>query len=140
MKKNRHAHNVLPNSLGELELTLLDVVWKMPDSDARTITAELSDERTVSLSTVQSTLERLVRKNLLERKKLSHAYRYRASQSRSELLGNLLKDVIKLLHDGKAATILSSFVNVADRLDDNALDELEQLIQHKRKETGGNRE
>ncbi len=136
MKKIRHAHNVLPNSLGELELTVLDLVWKMPDSDARTLTAELSDERTVSLSTIQSTLERLVRKDLLARKKQGHAYRYRASKSRSELLGGLLRDVIKLLHDGKSATILSSFVNAADRLDDNALNELEQLIQRKRRENG----
>jgi hypothetical protein len=52
--------------------------------------------------------------------------------SRPELLGLLLKDVIRLLHDGSPDTILSSFVNVASRIDTAALDRLENLIRDKR--------
>lgn len=132
MKKLRHSHNALPNAVGELELLVMQAVWQQPGCDARSITAEITSERQSSLSTVQSTLERLVRKGLLTRKKKSHAYLYFAAQSRGELLGSMLKDVIRLLHDGQADTILSSFVNVAANLDDNALDELEAMIRRKR--------
>lgn len=134
LPKVRRSHSALPNSLGEVELKIMEQVWTEPGTDARTITAELSRTAPCRLSTVQAALERLVRKDCLHREKYGHAYRYYARQSRSELLGSMLKDVIRLLHDGRANTILSSFVNAAERLDDGALDELEALIQRKRRD------
>ena len=132
--KPRRSHSALPNSLGEVELKIMEQVWTEPGTDARSITSELNNAAPCRLSTVQAALERLVRKDCLRRKKCGHAYRYYAQQSRGELLGGMLKDVIRLLHDGQANTILSSFVNAAERLDDSALDELEMLIQRKRRD------
>jgi len=132
--KNRHAHNALTSTLGELELLLLEKIWAAPGSDAKSLPTALSPGRRISLSTVQSTLERLVKKGYLEREKHGHAFRYFPLQSRGELMGSMLRDVIQLLHDGQANTILSSFVNVAEHLDENALDQLEALIQKKRRE------
>src|SRR5690606_1067476 len=134
MKKTRHAQNTLPHSLGELELRVMASVWRSPGIEAKEVQEALASRQESSLSTVQSTLERLVRKGLLEREKRRHAFIYTAAVSRAELLGKLLKDVIRLLHDGSPDTILSSFVNVASRIDDTALDHLEQLIQHKRRQ------
>jgi predicted transcriptional regulator len=129
----RRSHNALPNAVGELELKVLECVWQTPGTDARQITWELAKDAPCRLSTVQASLERLVRKEFLQREKEGHAYRYYAARSRSDLLGSMLKDVIRLLHDGQANTILSSFVNVAAGLNSNALDELEALIQRKRR-------
>ncbi len=137
MERNRHAHNALSSTLGELELLVLEKIWSTPGSDAKGLLVLLSPHRRPSLSTVQSTLERLVRKGLLEREKEGHAFRYFPLKSRSELMGSMLREVIQLLHDGEADTILSSFVNVADRMDENALDQLEALIQQKRRQRRG---
>jgi len=132
--KKRHSHNVLPAIVGELELAVMEAVWKRSGQDARSIASELPVIRRPSLSTVQSTLERLVRKQLLKRQKQGgHAYYYFAAVSRGELLGSMLKDIIQLLYDGRANTILSSFVNVAANLDESALDELEALIRKKKR-------
>ncbi len=130
--KKRHSHNAISNPIGELELRVMEIVWQNPDIDAREITSALPQAQSSKLSTVQSTLERLARKKLLSREKQGHAYRYRPVVSRSELLGSMLKDVIRLLHNGNSDTILSSFVNVAAKLDEKALDELEILIRKKR--------
>lgn len=132
-QRSRRSHSALPSAVGELELKVLECVWETPGTDAREITSRLALEAPCRLSTVQASLERLVRKELLQREKDGHAYRYYAARSRSELLGSMLKDVIQLLHDGKANTILSSFVNAAAGLDGKALDELEALIQRKRR-------
>ena len=134
MKKSRHAQSTLPHTLGELELCVMSEVWKAPGIDARQVLDNISRHHPSTLSTIQSTLERLVRKGLLDREKLGHAFIYKALVSRAELLGLLLKDVIHLLHDGSPDTILSSFVNVASRIDTSALDQLEQLIQRKRRQ------
>ena len=134
MKKSRHAQTTLPHTLGELELSVMDGIWRSTGMDARQILERISAHHPSSLSTIQSTLERLVRKGMLDRVKQGHAFIYTAAVSRADLLGLLLKDVIRLLHDGRPDTILSSFVNVASRIDDSALDQLELLIRRKRKQ------
>ena len=89
----------------------MEVVWRQSAIEAKQVLERIADVRPVNLSTIQTTLERLVRKGLLEREKRGHAFVYRAAVSRSQMLGTLIKDVIHLLHDGKADTILSSFIN-----------------------------
>lgn len=138
LKKSRNSHTTLPNSLGELELHVMECVWDSTGIDAKAVVEQVSSKRPTTLSTVQTTLERLVRKGLLIRAKQGYAFLYSANVSRPELLGMLMKDVIGLLHDGKADTILSSFINVAAKIDDSALDRLERLIREKRRKLEGN--
>lgn len=125
----------MSHSLGELELLVLQILWETPHLDAKSVCEKLPSHKASSLSTVQSTLERLFKKNLIERVKHRHAYTYSASVSRSSLLARLMSDVIHLLHDGRMETILSSFVNVAADLDEKSLTDLEELIRKKRMET-----
>ncbi len=137
MSKSRHSHTTLPNALGELELCVMEYIWENPGLDAKQIMNNLMPQHPSKLSTIQSTLERLARKKFLTRKKRGHAFLYFPQMSRGELLGSLMRDVISLLHDGRTDTILSSFVNVADTIDETALDELEALINQKRREKEG---
>ncbi|ALO45711.1 BlaI/MecI/CopY family transcriptional regulator [Pseudohongiella spirulinae] len=126
------ASNVKISNLGELELRVMEVLWQRPHLDARQVRDSLSGARVPSLSTIQSALERLFRKQYVDRVKHGQAYFYFSTVSRSALLGRMLGNVIQLLHDGKMETILSSFVHVAADLDDSSLDELEALIKVRR--------
>lgn len=134
MIRKRSSSNVLPNTLGQLELDVLEALWECPQLEAKAICARIPRLRQSSLSTVQSTLERLHRKGLLGRDKRGHAYCYFAIVSRSNLLGRMMGDVIGLLHDGRLETILSSFVNVAADMDESSLNDLEELINKKKQE------
>ena len=129
----KSSSNIISTHLGELELRVLEILWQQPHLDARQVREALGVLRVPSLSTVQSTLERLYRKTYVDRLKQGHAYTYHASVTRSGLLGRILGDVIQLLHDGKMETILSSFVHAAVDLDDKSLDNLEMLIREKRR-------
>ncbi|NIB38277.1 BlaI/MecI/CopY family transcriptional regulator [Pseudomaricurvus alkylphenolicus] len=131
MFKRKTQVNALPQ-LGELELSVMDALWLAPGQGAKDIHAALPRQQRSSLSTVQSTLERLFRKGLLTRTKQGHAYLYHPKLERSELMGRLIGGVIKQLHNGSLEPILSSFVDFADRMDDNTLDQLEQLIHQRR--------
>ena len=133
MSDKRVATNILPRSLGELELAVLQVLWNSPKISAKEITEQLKKQRKVSLSAVQSSLESLRHKELVEYYKQRQAFVYSAKLSRSELLGRFVGDIIQTLHDGKLDTILSSFVYVASNIHDKALDDLEKLIQEKRR-------
>lgn len=129
-KKTPSQSNTLPQ-LGELELMLLKALWASPDQSAFALQRTLPDSHACSLSTVQSTLERLHRKALVQREKRGHAYLYRARLGRSELLGKLLGGVIRQLHTGSLEPILSSFVDFADRFDEDTLERLDALVQQR---------
>ncbi|MEZ5502463.1 MAG: BlaI/MecI/CopY family transcriptional regulator [Halioglobus sp.] len=129
-KKTPSPSNALPR-LGELELTLLKALWRAPDQSALDLQRGLRAPHACSLSTVQSTLERLHRKSLVQRDKQGHAYLYRARLARGELLGSLLGGVIRQLHDGSLEPILCSFVDFADRFDEHTLERLETLVQQR---------
>jgi predicted transcriptional regulator len=130
-KRPVHLSNTLPQ-LGELELALLKALWVTPDQSALALHRRLGANQSCSLSTVQSTLERLHRKSLVDRDKRSHAYVYRARLGRAELLGKVLGGVIRQFHTGSLEPILSSFVDFADRFDEQTLDQLDELVQQRR--------
>ncbi|XOV89120.1 MAG: BlaI/MecI/CopY family transcriptional regulator [Pseudomonadota bacterium] len=137
MSNKRHSTSIFPHALGELELAILEILWDTPDLSAKDIVQLLRQSRRLTMSTAQSSLESLRRKNLLTYSKDRQAFVYRATLTRPELLGRFVGDVIRQLHDGELDTILSTFVHVASNIHDQALDELEDLIREKRKRLKG---
>jgi len=123
-------------SLGELELAMLEHVWQAGEVTAKEAHAELGIARGISLNTVQSTLERLARKALLERRKAGHAYRYSARVSREELIADLVGGVVGRLQ-GDAAASFMAFLDSVDELDEQALDRLEAELRRRREERSG---
>lgn len=132
MSRPRSSAFPIP-SLGELELAVLEHVWKAGEVTAKEAHAELGVSRGISLNTVQSTLERLARKDLLDRSKRGHAYRYSARVSREELIADLVGGVVGRLQ-GDAAASLMAFLDSVDGLDDEALARLEAELRRRREE------
>jgi predicted transcriptional regulator len=96
--------------LGEREMDVLEVLWSRGDSSAQEVRESLTG-KSISLSTVQSTLERLHRKTLLEREKVGRAYRYRTRLTRTQLIGGLLRDLAEDVAGGDVAPMLSGFLD-----------------------------
>jgi predicted transcriptional regulator len=114
--------------LGELEMAVLEHLWSHGEFDAKGVYSALGKTRGISHNTIQSTLERLFKKKLLARQKISHAYVYRAVVNRDELMGRMIKDVVQTLSKENTDGMLAAFVDIAARTDDAHLDRLEQLI------------
>jgi predicted transcriptional regulator len=112
----REARWKLPR-LGDLELAVLDHLWRVPEADVHETHAAVGKTRGISPNTVGSALERLHKKGLLGREKISHAYRYRALLNREAFRARRVVEV------------------VADS-DEAALVELERLVRMKREESG----
>ena len=96
--------------LGERELEVLEVLWIGGQRSAQSVRNALPGVA-VSLSTVQSTLERLHRKELLVRNKDGRAYQYEALVTRSQLIGGLLRDLADDVAGGDIAPMLSGFLD-----------------------------
>lgn len=96
--------------LGERELAVLELLWDHGRGSAQSVQAAMPGDP-VALSTVQSTLERLHRKHLVDRVKRGRAYEYRTTLSRSQLIGGLLRDLAEDVAGGELAPMLSGFLD-----------------------------
>ncbi|MCG8506800.1 MAG: BlaI/MecI/CopY family transcriptional regulator [Sphingomonadales bacterium] len=115
-------------NLGDLEIAVLEALWASGEGDARTLHARLNKARGNSLSTMQSTLERLHRKGLLTREKVSHAYIYAPALSRDAVMGRLVDEALRRFHTGRLDGLIAAFAGYADRAEKQDLDQLERLI------------
>lgn len=117
-----------PLNLGELELAVLESVWRAGEADVRQVHADLAGDRAIASNTVQSTLDRLHRKRLLTRSKVRHAYVYRAAVDRAGLLSRAIETAVQQLNCHATNTALAAFVDFAARTDRATLLELERLV------------
>lgn len=119
-------------NLGELEMAVLEHLWVTKPRSAKDVYQSIGTQRGISLNTIQSTLDRLFKKKILNREKVSHAYIYSPAVQREELMSQLIGDVVKALSGGKTDYLLSAFIDYAARTDESSLDRLEQLIAERR--------
>lgn len=120
--------------LGELELAILEELWSHGALDAKATHRIIGARRGIGLNTVQSTLERLFRKQLLAREKISHAYVYRPALERETLMERLIEHVVETFSQGRPEPMLTAFVDLAAKVDDANLSRLERLIAERRDE------
>lgn len=120
--------------LGELEACLLKHLWTVESGTAKSVHEAVGRPRGISVNTVQSTLDRLHRKQLLRREKVSRAFRYHASVSCASLLAAMVSEAAARFSEDNS-TAMAALIDAAQQLDHAALDELERLIAARRAET-----
>jgi predicted transcriptional regulator len=121
----------LASIFGTLELRVLEALWRRGEATVRDL---CDDFPSAAYTTLMTTMERLYRKGVLDRRKTGRAFLYRAVSSRSELESGLLTRAIQPLLAGESAhPVLSCFVDEVSRHDERLLDELERLVREKRR-------
>lgn len=129
----RPPHEAIIESLGTLERRTIAVVWQQKEVSVRQVGEALDDQ--FAYTTVMTTLDRLFKKNLLDRRKHGKAFLYSPRFSPEELDYNLTEDVIGRLLDAGTQHIepvLACIVDAVSERDLELLDELERLVQEKR--------
>ena len=122
MKKNTPPRHD-PADLGELESSILSIVWR-----EGTVTAEQVREgldRPLKDSTVRTMLRRLEEKGYIAHSVEDRAFIYRPAESRQEVAGRATKRIVDWLCEGSVETLLVGMV--ASKILDRA--ELQRLAQ-----------
>jgi len=112
---------------------LLGEVWARKNATVR----ELIDhgQLEIAYTTVMTTLDRLYKKGLLSRIEENRAFRYFPLVTKEELQRQAAGHVIQqLLASGPASLPLSYLVEAVTDHDQQLLDELQQLVENKRRE------
>jgi len=129
----RTARRAIP-PLGELEQAVLEYLWRAGHADVAEAHAAVGARRRITLNTVGSALERLHRKGLIARWKVSHAYQYRPAIARDTFHARRVIDAAGGLRRLASRGLLAAFVDLVGETSDEALDELEALIARRRKD------
>ena len=122
--------------LHNLEAAIMSVVWdqRFVLFSVGDVLAVLQKEREIAYTTVMTTVARLHRKGLLERRRDSKRFLYRPTMTRAQFLESTVREVLdSALSDRQALTLLAERVSEASS---DSLDEMEKLIDRRRKDLG----
>ena len=125
----------LEAAFGPLELRVLQALWR--HGREATVRDLHGDFPSIAYTTLMTTLDRLHRKGVLDRRKEGRAFAYWPKSSRdalqSELAHATLSDLLRS-DEGSLRPIISMFVDAVSAKDAALLDELEALVREKRGE------
>lgn len=116
--------------LGELEQSVLNYLWKFREGAVKSVHSAIGKQRKISPNTIQSTLERLRKKGLLSRVKVSHAYVYRPAVERNVLLGQWLNEMIDSFSGNNTEIMISAFADLSKTISSDDLARLEEMIKN----------
>lgn len=133
LKKQVGGHKAALGQLGSLESELMERVWHRGELSVRDLHAELAPR--LAYTTVMTTMDRLYKKGLLQRRKVGKAFLYVAALSEQEYQEQLAHHLFGMvLHDGKnSGAVLSNFVDAVSDTDEKLLERLDRLIKAKRR-------
>lgn len=120
--------------LGPFEQQVLEALWSRGTATVREL---LDDQKiTQAYTTVMTTLDRLYKKRLLDRVAEGRAFRYSPRQTQEELRRvAMVEGIRQLLGSGDASSLpLSYLVEALGTQDAQLLDELQILVERKRRE------
>ena len=123
--------------LGPLELAVLDALWTSGPADVVAVHAAVGTPRPVVRNTIQTTLERLVRKGLVARTRRGRAYEYRVAVSREQWTARALREALDAIPRADAGLMVATFVDLAERAGEASLAQLEALIRERRRAEKG---
>jgi predicted transcriptional regulator len=121
------------DQLGSLESELMERIWARGEISVRDLYLELSQR--LAYTTIMTTLDRLFKKGLLNRRRVGKAFYYVAQLSEKEYHERLTQHLFGMvLQGGKDSNIvLSGFVDVVSATDAEMLEKLDQLVKAKRR-------
>jgi predicted transcriptional regulator len=117
------------------ERQIVDVLYERGALPVADICAALPVQ--LSGSAVRAMLKRLEDKGFVRRSDSDRGYLYSPVVSETAAKKSALSDIVKTFFNGSPASAASALLGMSDRLNENELDELEQMIARARRAKGG---
>ena len=117
------------------ERQIVDILYERGALPVSDICEALPDP--LSGSAVRAMLKRLEDKGFVRRSESERGFLYSPGVSDSVAKKSALSEVVRVFFSGSPASAASALLGMSDRLKDNELDQLEQMIARARKAKGG---
>ena len=115
-------------TLGQLELEVLKVIWKKPGCTVPEAAEPLIQKKGYARTTILTVIQRLHKKGFLRREKPTGAYRYYPTENKAAVLGNLTKQFVQNIFEGSSAGLIQHLTN-AD-IPPGELARMREIIDH----------
>lgn len=123
----------LTHIFGELEAKLVEAVWDLNEASVQDVIGHLGGD--LNYKTTMTVLNRLVDKGVLQRQKSGRAFVYTATATRQDLLAGVFDRMVRGMFNTEFREIaLAQIVETAESLDPQILDDLNALIQQRKKD------
>jgi BlaI family transcriptional regulator, penicillinase repressor len=120
----------------DLELQFLKILWEKSPRPVREIRDVLAESgRDIAHTSVITTLNTMVNKRLLARKKEGKAFLFSPGVTREQVSQSVLGDVINRVFDGSAKSVLMGLFEHSD-INPDELKELRKLMDERMKRSG----
>jgi predicted transcriptional regulator len=116
---------------GNLQVEVMRIVWELGDATVDDVRVAQPRSRRAAYTTIQTVMNRLVERGLLERKRRGKAFVYRAKYDESELVARSLRE---RLAGASADARRPALLNLIEGLDQDDLDELARYANQVRRE------
>jgi predicted transcriptional regulator len=118
----------LEKFLGELELLVMEVIWKyQPVSVADVLSHLNTEERSWAYTTIMTIMSRLAEKGWLKAEKQGRALIYVAAYTRQEAEAKMAGEIVRSLLRDFGDVAVAQFVQEMDQTDPNQLGHLADL-------------
>ena len=133
LKRKSGQQQAPVEQLGRLESELMERVWARGETTVRDIYEEMSSR--LAYTTVMTTLDRLYKKGILDRRAAGRAFVYNAKISKDEYNQQLTQHLLGIAEheSGSRKAVLSCFVDYVSDSDQKLLDDLDALIKAKKR-------
>ena len=109
--------------LGKVQYRIMQVLWRSGKATAREITDELSQERPIAHSTVQTLLRQLEGKGVVSHDPEERTFVYRPLCDQANLTGTPLRELLQRVYRGSVVNLMSHLL----KQEEVSADELSQL-------------
>jgi predicted transcriptional regulator len=119
--------------LGDLEKSVMDVLWEMSDATGREVFEEIEKKKPVAFTTVLTVMDRLLKKGLIKRIKKGGLYVYKTTLSKDDFVKQVSEEVLQGILDISASSAATSFVDILYKTSPDEIERLSKLIEEKKK-------
>jgi len=118
----------MADALGELQLQVMEVVWRLGRATVAEAHQAIAAERKIAYTTVLTTMRALERRGMLSHETVGKAYRYAPVVSREEYTRTRVNQLVGDLFEGRQEKLLCHLLG-ADRLSRGDVRSIRRLLQ-----------
>jgi len=120
-------------TLGELQRAVLEIIWHLGQASVHQVREHLNLQKKLAYTTVLTALQKLEKAGWLKHRAEGKSYIYYPTRTREEAGARSVRRFMKQVFDGDAVSLFQHLIQETD-LTDKELNQLREMIEHKRKE------
>jgi predicted transcriptional regulator len=117
----------MKNGLTEVELELMNILWRLKEGSVNDVLAELPTDRKLAYTSVSTILRILEQKKVLGSRKEGRGHIYLPKLSKTDYEASALKNIVNKVFDGTPVAMVRQLLDTND-LTKNDLKEIQKLL------------